>query len=259
MENQNKEAVRLQFSQNVLDYRDSVLFAEGEDLRKMVDSVPLVGHERVLDLGTGAGHTALAFSHFVSECVGMDLTEAMVEVATRLADERGISNVKFQVGDAENIPFPSDTFDVVTCRFASHHFGDIKKAIQEISRVLKPDGTLILVDHYSPENDGLDLFVNHLDRLRDPSHVREYRLSEYRLLFEDSAMEYKELSTWDLTLDFQDWVERARTPESMRNQLVAHLQGASEMCRDEFHVQLNDDGTTSSFCLKCALLQGIRQ
>ena len=258
MENQNKDAVRLQFSQNAMDYRTSALFAEGKDLRKMVGSMSLYGHERILDLGTGAGHTALAFSPFVSECVGMDLTDAMVKVATRLADERGISNVKFQVGDAENIPFSSESFDVVTCRFASHHFGDIKKAIQEISRVLKPGGSLVLVDHYAPENDELDLFVNHLDRLRDPSHVREYRLSEYRLLFEDSAMEYKELSTWDLTLDFQDWVERARTPESMRNQLVVHLQGASELCRDEFQVQLNDDGTPSSFCLKCALIHGFK-
>jgi ubiquinone/menaquinone biosynthesis C-methylase UbiE len=66
----------------------------------MVDTVSLVGNERVLDIGTGAGHTALAFSNYVSECLGMDLTDAMVEVATRLADERGISNVKFQVGDA---------------------------------------------------------------------------------------------------------------------------------------------------------------
>ena len=177
MENQNKDAVRLQFSQNAMDYRTSALFAEGEDLRNMLGSVSLVGHERVLDIGTGAGHTALAFSPFVSECIGLDLTETMVKVATRLADERGIRNVKFQVGDAENIPFAVESFDVVTCRFASHHFGDIKKAIQEISRVLKPGGTLILVDHYSPENDELDSFVNRLDRLRDPSHAREYRLS----------------------------------------------------------------------------------
>ena len=258
MENQNKNVVRLQFSQNAMDYRESTLFAEGKDLRKMIDSVPLVGTERVLDLGTGAGHTALAFSHFVSECVGMDLTDAMVQVATRLADERGIRNVRFQVGDAENIPFASESFEVITCRFASHHFGDIKKAIQEISRVLKPGGTLILVDHYSPENDELDSFVNRLDRMRDPSHVREYRLSEYKLLFEDYALEYREFATWNLTLDFQDWVERARTPETMRNQLVAHLQNASDLCKDVFQVQLNDDGTPRSFCLKCVLVHGVK-
>ena len=72
-------------------------------------------------------------------------------------------------------------------------------------------------------------------------------------------MDYKELSTWDLTLDFQDWVERARTPELTRNQLVAHLQGASELCRDEFQVQLNDDGMPRSFCLKCTLIHGVKQ
>ncbi len=188
----------------------------------------------------------------------MDLTDAMVEVAIRLADERGISNVKFQVGDAENIPFPSDTFDVITCRFASHHFGDIKKAIQEISRILKSGGILIVVDHYSPENEELDVCVNHLDRLRDPSHVREYRLSEYESLFEDCGLAYRKLDTWDLTLDYQDWVERARTPEKSRNVLVAHIQEASGWCKEVYQVQLTDEGTPISLCLKCALIHGIK-
>lgn len=259
MENPNHDAVRYQFSQNARDYRESSLFAEGEDLRKMIDSVTLTGTERVLDLGTGAGHTALAFSHFAAECVGMDLTDAMVKEATQLAVERDVRNVIFQVGDAEEIPFTSESFDIVTCRFASHHFGNIKKAIQEISRVLKPGGTLILVDHYSPANDEQDSFVNQLDQMRDPSHVREYRLSEYRFWLKENALEYRELSTWDLTLNFLDWTERARTPESMRDQLVKHLQGATDLCKDVFQIQLNHDGVPLTFCLKCALIHGVKQ
>lgn len=259
MENRDHNAVLRQFSQNAIDYRESPLFAEGEDLRKMTESVTLIGTEHVLDIGTGAGHTALAFSFFVAECTGMDVTDGMVQVATQLAVERGVRNVLFQVGDAENIPFASASFDMVTCRFASHHFGDINKAIQEISRVLKPGGIFILVDHYSPESDELDSFVNRLDQMRDPSHVREYRLSEYKRWLEDSAMDYRALSTWDLTLDFHNWIERARTPVLMQAKLVAHLQGATDLCKDVFHIQWNEDGMPRSFCLKCAMIHGVKQ
>ena len=118
MKSSKQDAVRRQFSQNAADYRDASVFAEGDDLRQMVESVSLTGTEHVLDLGTGAGHTALVFAHSAAMCVGLDLTEQMVNVATELSFERDVRNVKFHVGDAEDIPFDASSFDVVTCRFA---------------------------------------------------------------------------------------------------------------------------------------------
>lgn len=82
-------------------------------------------------------------------------------------------NVRFQQGTAESLPFPDDSFDIITCRYAAHHFSDVRKAVREVARVLKQDGRFLLVDHYAPEDPVLDEFVNHLNRLRDPSHVRE--------------------------------------------------------------------------------------
>ncbi|UOF90041.1 class I SAM-dependent methyltransferase [Fodinisporobacter ferrooxydans] len=259
MKNSMKDAVRKQFQNNAGDYRDEPLFAAGEDLRYMVESVVLSGTERVLDIGTGAGHTALAFSPFVKKSIGIDLTEEMVEVAAKFAKDRGVKNIEFCVGDAENLTFSDETFDLVTCRFAAHHFPNAKRAIREISRVLKPGGIFLLVDHYAPENPDLDTFVNDLDRLRDPSHVREYRLSEYRAWFVENGLSFQEKLMWDLPIEFENWVRRARTPQDVRFQLIEFLRTASFPCKQAFRVEIDEEQKPISFCLKCSLLHGVKR
>lgn len=254
-----KGTVRKQFSNNAEDYRDSPVFADGEDLRIMVESVAMTGTERVLDIGTAAGHTALAFSPFVEQVIGVDLTETMVRVATEFARDKGVSNIEYRVGDAENLSYPDTSFDLVTCRFAAHHFPNVKQAIQEISRVLKPGGRFLLVDHYAPEDSELDTFINHLDQTRDPSHVREHRLSEYNTWFTETGMSYQEIKRWDLPIQFEDWVQRARTPKEARLQLIEMLQTASEGCKEIFRIEIDGSGKPISFCLKCALVHGVKK
>lgn len=163
-----------QFNKNADDYRDEPLFAEGEDLKWMLGSGALSGTEELLDVGCGAGHAAMAFAPFVRRCVGIDVTAAMVRAATALAAGKGLKNVDFLVGAAEELPLPSGGFDLVTCRFAAHHFENIRAALSQVARVLRPGGAFLLVDHYAPEDQVLDAFINELDRTRDPSHVREY-------------------------------------------------------------------------------------
>ena len=202
-------SAREQFDKNAEKYRDEPLFAEGEDLRRMTRSVELAGSEVLLDLGTGAGHVALAFAPHVRECIGIDISERMIGVAQEFSRTRGASNVRFRLGSAEGLPFPDAAFDIVTCRFTAHHFDNLPTAVAEISRVLKPGGTLLVVDHYAPEDEELDRFVNDLDRMRDPSHVRESSLSEWRRLLASEGLEWKLVSTWDLPLGLTSWLARA--------------------------------------------------
>src|SRR4051794_11522391 len=81
-----------QFAQNAEKYRDEPLFAEGDDLRLMVESISLPRVKTVLDIGTGAGHTALAFSKIAEQQVyGIDVTPQMIQVAKQLAKDKSIS------------------------------------------------------------------------------------------------------------------------------------------------------------------------
>lgn len=253
---EKKEAVQRQFGQNAVKYRDESLFAEGIDLTWMVGALQLTGTERVLDIGCGAGHTAVAFAPFTKECFGLDVTSEMVRIAAEFAETRKLGHVHFSQGDAENLPFAEESFDVVTCRFAAHHFWDIEKSVEEISRVLKPGGVFLLVDHYAPEDWELDHFVNELDRTRDPSHVREYTLSQWENYFKSHQLSFEPRKNWDLELDFANWVERAKTPVERRETLVQLLRSATSEGRETFRIKFDTDGTPISFCLKCALILG---
>lgn len=93
------------FSKNAEMYRDEKVFAEGEDLAMLIKTAECRAEQRVLDVGAGAGHTALAFSPYVQECIGIDATQEMVDVALSFAEEKGAFNVHFQKGTAEELPF----------------------------------------------------------------------------------------------------------------------------------------------------------
>lgn len=101
--------------------------------------------ERVLDLATGPGEPAMSIARMVGadgEVVGIDLSEAMVAVASRIAKERRIPNVRFEVMDAEHLGFPEGTFDAVTSRFGFQIFTNPEAVAREVHRVLKPNGRI---------------------------------------------------------------------------------------------------------------------
>ncbi|MCY8492842.1 class I SAM-dependent methyltransferase [Bacillus inaquosorum] len=246
------------FSINAEMYRDEKVFAEGEDLGLMIKTAECRAEQRMLDIGAGAGHTALAFSPYVQKCIGVDATKEMVEVASSFAQEKGAGNVRFQQGMAESLPFPDDSFDIITCRYAAHHFSDVRKAVSEVARVLKKNGRFLLVDHYAPEDPVLDEFVNHLNQLRDPSHVREGSLSEWQSIFIANQLSYQDIQKWNLPIQYESWIKRGGTPADREKQIISHLHQASEEARDTFSIKLKQNGQPDSFCLKAILIQGVK-
>ncbi len=105
--------------------------------------------DAVLDLGCGRGGEtmqAAALSGDTGLAVGLDLTEAMVEEAARSAASRGVRNVRFLVGDIEDLPFDSDSFDRVISNCVINHARDKARVYAEIFRVLKPGGFFVVSD-----------------------------------------------------------------------------------------------------------------
>ena len=121
-------------------YTTSTVHAQGVSLERLVAQVAPKGHELVLDVATGTGHNALSFAPHVRQVIGLDLTAAMLAEACGLAQKRAIGNVCFFQGDSECLPFANNSFDVVTCRVAPHHFPDVASAMREMARVCHAGG-----------------------------------------------------------------------------------------------------------------------
>jgi ubiquinone/menaquinone biosynthesis C-methylase UbiE len=208
-----KESVEKQFAAVAANYAAHPVMASGPELGRMVELGLRSGAERVLDLGCGAGHTALAFAPRVGEVIAVDLAEAMLAEGRRLARERGIGNVDFRLGDVERLALPDASFDLVTSRFSAHHYAAPERALAEVVRVLRPGGTFLLVDSVAPETHVCDSYLNAIEVLRDPSHVRDHRVSEWEAMFRAAGLTPVLHQRWGLELGFDSWVERIGTPD----------------------------------------------
>lgn len=183
-----KKQVKQFFSQHAAAYAASTSHKSGLDLERLLQLLAPRPEHRALDVATATGHTALTLAPLVAEVVGADLTPAMRPQFEQAAQERGVHNARFQVADAEALPFPDGSFDLVTSRRAAHHFPNIRRAMAEMARVLRPGGRLGISDMTSPLEPGGAEFNNALEIARDGSHVWAYTTEEWKALAEGAGL-----------------------------------------------------------------------
>lgn len=126
----------------------------------------------LLDVATGTGVAGRQLAASVAGVVGVDSTAAMLAVARCEAETAGLQNVEFLQGHAAALPFEDESFDVVVCRFAIHHFKDPAVEMKEMIRCLRPGGRLAFADIVADPDPAIAATQNHLEWLRDPSHSR---------------------------------------------------------------------------------------
>jgi ubiquinone/menaquinone biosynthesis C-methylase UbiE len=241
------DSVRAQFGAAAAAYTTSPVHNDPEALRRVVQLAKPARTDRALDIATGAGHTALALAPHIAEVVAYDMTQPMLAETTRNAAARGLANIVTQQGIAEALPFADASFDIVTVRTAPHHFADVRAAIREMARVAKPRARIVIVDSISPEDTSVDRQWNHIEKLRDPSHVRNYTPSEWRSMLADAGLRVTfEESSFAMEdgrpMDFAAWVRRMNTPSAAVEELTRLFRNASPALIDALRIEIAADG-----------------
>jgi ubiquinone/menaquinone biosynthesis C-methylase UbiE len=234
------------------DYVTSKVHASGQDLAWLVELAALTGTERVLDVATGGGHAAFALAPHAAQVVALDLTPPMLEVAQKEAEARQLHNIRFLEGDAQAMPCEDSSFDVVVCRQAAHHFPNVRQCVSEWVRVLKPGGKLLLIDSISPEQPDADAFLEEIEVLRDPSHVRNHRISQWTLYLNEAGFAVNSVREWSILLDIPSWTQRMRTPPASVATIEQLLRNAPSTVRERLHIE--QQGGIDSFMLPAVLL-----
>jgi ubiquinone/menaquinone biosynthesis C-methylase UbiE len=245
------QLIQRNFGVAAADYVTSKVHASGQDLSWLVEAAALTGTERVLDIATGGGHAAFALAPHAAEVVALDLTRPMLEVAQKEAEARQLSNIRFLEGDAQAIPCEDSSFDVVVCRQAAHHFPNVHQCVSEWSRVLKSGGKLLLVDSISPEEQDADAFLEEIEILRDPSHVRNHRISEWKTLLQETSFTVNTVREWTILLDIPSWTQRMRTPPASVAMIEQHMHNASSAIHERLHIE---EDPIFSFLLPAVLI-----
>ena len=191
------------WSERAEAYRESVTHASGDDLDLVVAWCEPAPGVSVLDVATGGGHVARRLREAGAKVVTVDRAPGM---------EPDV------IAPADHLPFADASFDAVACRIAAHHFPDVLAAVREMARVAR-DRVVLCDNTFTSEG------AEEADRLRDPSHVRNYSVAEWHGFCELTGLQVVDEAFMVRETDFEDWLDRTETPADVRPRVRELLDG----------------------------------
>jgi SAM-dependent methyltransferase len=217
----------------------------GRELELVVVFAAPRGSERALDIGAGAGHTALALAPHVRSVVVTDPVEGMLAAARRMFEQAGVRNAEFMPAIAERLPFDNASFDIVTTRLAAHHFDDVPLAMREIARVLRPGGVFVFVDTLAPEDPQSAAFQDEVERLRDPTHRRIYTKADWMALVEKAGLTIDHADEVRKAHPFESWLERGGEEADTMQRVREHFLHAPDSAVRALQITTSNGAVTS--------------
>ena len=184
----------------------------------LIRRIAASGKEHALEVAAGTCICGRALAPFVKDITCLDLTEEMLTQGKKLAEEDGIKNISFQTGNAEELPYEAETFDLVITRLSLHHFTDTEKPFREMQRVLKKGGKLVVWDMEATEESLRDI-DDKIERMRDPSHTRILSREEFEKLFQKDFLLQCEETTL-VPVNLNSWMNLTDTPEDVQKEIV---------------------------------------
>ena len=152
-----KEQVALMFN-NIAGHYDFLnhFLSLGIDIlwrKKAIRLLKDVRPKQLLDIATGTGDFALeAMSLNPEKITGVDVSEGMLALGKEKIKKRNLQNkIELILGDSENLPFEDNTFDAITVAFGVRNFENLEKGLSDMQRVLKPDGTVVILEFSKPK------------------------------------------------------------------------------------------------------------
>jgi len=188
---------------------------------------------RVLDVACGTGLVSRVFKGRVAEIVGIDITPAMYAQAQPHLD-------RFVEGPGEALPFEDNSFDIVTCRQGTQ-FMDDAAAIREMFRVLKPGGTVCVINLCADSEADRDEYFEVL-RLRNPARKNFYMREDLVHLFEQAGGKNVAVHDYISVEDVDVWSDNKAISEERREGIRQIYRHGSAGFKKHHAVQITDDG-----------------
>jgi ubiquinone/menaquinone biosynthesis C-methylase UbiE/glutathione S-transferase len=234
-------AAQDQFGSRADQYGKSHILADVSDIDKVITELKLRANTVALDLGTGNGHTALLLAGKGYAVTATDIAPGMLDEAKRLAAEKNLK-IDFQEHPAEKLPFPDNTFGLVSCRMAMHHFSSPEQFVRESARVLKTYGYLVVIDNSVPDDHvEAHQWMDQLEKLRDPSHARYVTPNQLRHWAAHSGLTIIKSQVEAFKMPDVNWYFNvANTPPENRKKVLEMIAKAPGSVRELFKIAQED-------------------
>ncbi len=224
------------FDDRVAAYAKSASHREGPTLDLTRELAQARTGDLVLDVSTGTGFTAHALAAQSTRVVAADIAPNMLR-HTRASAPTALRVVQT---DTHALAFGEQTFDVVTCRHAFHHYLDGNLAISEMARVVRVGGRVVIADTISPDDVEVAEAMHAIELARDPSHVCNRYAAQVIELMTEAGLVIEHAVHTHTEQDFDSWCSRTGVSDELRGQLWGGF-NCSEKVRAAFNVRETAD------------------
>jgi len=226
----SKEIVKRQFDTQAQNFSNWSVTKNEEYMQAYFEFIDLQKDDELLDVACGSGEFSVFCARRIRHVHGIDISKGMIELAHKLAQTRGLTNVTFECHDVEHIPCADNSFSVVQCRSAFHHMESYSQVFNEMLRCYERGGRLAVQDIMAYEDRKVNSFFEALEKEVDVSHNATLHRHEFIDLFDRNQVEVIRSFTVEIELNFREYLGHAHQSEvsieKIRDMLEKGLQDA---------------------------------
>src|SRR5215470_7067888 len=245
-----------QFSRQAELFAKSPALHNAAALDLLVEAGEPQPNDNVLDVACGPGSVVVAFASRVRRSVGLDATQAMLDQARNLATAGHLNNTEWHQGDGYRLPFAAASFDIVSCRFAFHHFETPERALAEMVRVCRPGGRIVLCDAVASDDPAKAAAFNHMEKHRDPSTVAFRPLAFLRQLYQEAGLPGPTVKSYQVPVERERLIAVSFPVDDDRERLRQLIDASIE--GDAMGLGSRRDGDTVRFSYLAVVLAAVR-
>ncbi len=202
--------------------------------------------DTVLDVACGPGIVACAFAKTAAHVKGIDLVPAMIEKAKDAQKTQGLNNMSWDIGSVQPLPYEHCSYSIVVSRFAFHHFTDPQAVLEEMARVAKWEGRVVVIDVFMNNQSQAQLY-DAMEKLRDPSHTHALELEELDQMFEKSELTVIEKQFYRLPVEVDELLKATLTPPKEAQEFKKIVQADVGINKLGIEANIKDDKLHFSF------------
>lgn len=196
---------------------------------QILEELELSGQEQVLEVAAGTCALGRKIAPQVKHIVELDAVDAMLSKGKEENEKTGIDNASYVLGVAESLPFLDSSYDVVISRLAFHHFVDPRTVMEEMARVLKENGKLVILDMVA-KDEAFREKADYYEKLRDPSHVKKLTEKEFVQLLNDCGLKVEYQENVVIPMNLENWMNLTAPAIEIREEITAAMRAELAGC-----------------------------
>jgi len=238
MDSHNEDVIS-EFTKQASTSHDTSSHSNDYSLNLMIRFSEPTIYDTVLDVACGNGTVAFEYAKIVKHVTGIDITPAMIERARIIQKERNLDNLDWRIGDISTLPFRDDYFSIVVTRGSLHHLIDFNKVMEEMYRVCKPGGKILITD-ITVDKNKKDEF-NSVDKMRVSSYTKALTLEDILEKMKDLGAVNIQSEQFDSRRNIKAILQSSLVKPSRKNENIQLLKQDIEMNNLGTESHLADD------------------